>query len=112
MAPPLVMLTETGSLDGNVSSTARSSFLFRFGCEFSGRALSVPGTILLLGRPEHVGHGRAAQTRIPSRKGNGPLLHSFQVTPDAPPLTHQEASIQSRYRPHRSSEERSRPKPP
>src|SRR5829696_2882595 len=61
---------------------------------------------------EDVGHGRAAQTRIPSRKGNGPLLHSFQVTPDAPPLTHQEASIQSRYRPHRSSEERSRPKPP
>src|SRR5215207_10685300 len=33
---------------------------------------------------EHVGQGRAAQTRIPSRKGNGPLLHSFQVTPDAP----------------------------
>ena len=33
----------------------RCTLLFRFGCEFSGRALSVPGTILLLGRPASFG---------------------------------------------------------
>jgi len=40
------MLTETGTLVGNVSSTARSSFLSRFCFEFSGD-LSLSITMLL-----------------------------------------------------------------
>src|SRR5215217_3474802 len=70
---------------------------------------------------EEVGHGRAAQllNPTPGRKVNGPLLHSFQVAPDAPPLTHPEnryrafvfsALVRSYLRPHRSSEERSPPR--
>jgi len=69
------MLSETGSLDGNVTSTARSSFLFRFGCEFSGRALSVRGTILLLGsgkilEPADVEHCRVPDVlkRLPGQR--------------------------------------------
>ena len=56
------------------------------------------------------------------RLGNGPLLHSFPVAPDAPPLTYQEEilpgfPLSALIRSHcldsnRSSEEKSRPKPP
>src|SRR4051812_2309177 len=51
----------------------RCTLLFRFGCEFSGRALSVPGTILLLGRPasfgasEHSAGGRGAHAILGAR---------------------------------------------
>src|SRR5829696_1244378 len=125
MAPPFVMLTETGSLDGNVSSTAPSSFLFRFCCDFSGRALSVPGTMSLLGRlVSLVRQGRAAQLlnqNNPADRGTGRCC-----TRSRSHLTHLRSHIRRNLpgfplsalirshclRSHRSSEEKSRPKPP
>jgi hypothetical protein len=43
MAPPFVIVTETGSLVGKVSFTAWSSFRSRLSFEFSGRLLSLSG---------------------------------------------------------------------
>src|SRR3954454_2403054 len=121
MPPPFVMLTATdrstgtsprphdrASCSGSVASSLEEP------CQFRARSYSCETS-------EEVGHGRAAQllNPTPGRKVNGPLLHSFQVAPDAPPLTHPEnryrafvfsALVRSYLRPHRSSEERSPPR--